>query len=114
MPSRSTAPERLSAFLRAFPREPFCTRCLADRLGTDVHAVREMIRALRTEPGYTVELRRCKCGRRAMTLNYDGAVRPLQCRICGEAIGIDTDLVFPREGGVAHGACFVEGRERKG
>jgi hypothetical protein len=114
MASRSTAPERLSAFLRAFPREPFCTKCLADGLGIDVDAARAMVRALRDEPGYTMESRRCRCGRYARTLSYDGAVRPTRCRICREAIGSDTDLVFPREGGVAHGACFVERTRKKG
>jgi hypothetical protein len=115
MASRSTGPERLSAFVRAFPREAFCTSCLADRLGADVDAVREMFRSLRDQPGYTVEPDRCKtCGRQARTLTYDGAVRPSSCRICGEAIGNDTDPVFPREGGVAHGACFanIHGKAR--
>jgi hypothetical protein len=77
MASRSTGPERLSAFLRAFSREHLRTRYLAARLDTDVHAVQEMIRSLRVEPGYTTESRRCKaCGRRAKTLTYDGVVRP--------------------------------------
>ena len=109
MASRSTGPDRLSAFVRAFPREPLCAKCLAARLATDVSALRKIIRPLRDQPGYTVESRRCKaCGRQATTLTYDGAVRPPRCRICGEAIGSDTDLVFPREGGVVHGACFIE------
>jgi hypothetical protein len=113
MVSRSTGLERLSAFLRAFPLEPFCTRCLADRLGTDVDAVREMIRSLRDQPGYIVEPDRCKtCGRQARTLTYDGVVRPPCCRICGEAIGSDTDLVFPREGGVVHGTCHAAREDR--
>ena len=106
---RSPGPERLAAFVRAFSREPFCARCLAARLGTDVEVVRVMIRSFRDQPGHTVESRRCNaCGRRANTLTYDGVARPPHCRICKEAIGSDTDLVFPREGGVVHGACFME------
>ena len=106
--ARPPALELIGGFVRAFPGEAFCVKCLAVRLGLDVHSCRAVVTSLCSQPGYTVESRDCRtCGRRARTLSHDGVSRPPRCRLCGGEIGRDVDPVFLREGGVIHHACFV-------
>ena len=109
MVPRSTALKRLVAFVRAFSQEPFCSRCLSERLALQVDAVQEMVRSFRDQPAFIVQLGKCKaCGRRATTLMFNHSARAPHCWICGNAITSDADLAFPSEGGMAHRACFIE------